>query len=161
MMELASNGIFEKIRKERNGLASIHTAFGAFLPGVSAHYEFYKSIMLEQELPLSRSEREFLAWKTSEANQCPYCIGHHKAAFTGIAVTEISSERCAALEALARSITLEPWKSASSVEGLKKAGLSESELQHAVMVVSYFNFANRCAHAMGLELEPNFESTCN
>lgn len=160
-MKAASAEIFEKIRKERNGLASIHTAFGDFLPGVSAHYEFYKSIMLERDLPLSRAEREFLAWKTSEANQCPYCIGHHQAAFSQSSAAEISSDRAKAFEDLARSSSLEPWKSSAAVSALKKAGLDEPELQHAVMVVAYFNFANRCAHAMGLELEPNFETTCD
>jgi len=38
--------------------------------------------------------------------------------------------------------------------------LTDAEFEHAVMVVSYFNLANRCAHAMGLELEANFEKTC-
>jgi len=52
------------------------------------------------------------------------------------------------------------WRTNSLKRSFIEAGFSEAEWQHAVMVVAYFNFANRCAHAMGLELEENFHFTC-
>lgn len=160
MMSQHEPSIFETIRRERNGLATIHTAFSDFPVGVAAHYEFYKTLILAEDLPLSRNEREFLAFKTSESNECPYCIGHHRAAFDNASSNEMSEARTRLLDRLASTLTREPWKAHLFAESFLDAGFTRAEWQHAVMIVSYFNFANRCAHAMNLRLEENFESTC-
>jgi uncharacterized peroxidase-related enzyme len=152
--------IFETIRRERNGVAGIHTAFSSFPEGIAAHYEFYKKIILAADLPLARAEREYLAWMTSEANSCPYCIGHHKAAFRAAEGSSFSSDKTEILGALARELTVNPWKASQLRTIFLAAGYSDAQWGHAVMVVGYFNFANRCAHAMDLELETNFEATC-
>lgn len=152
--------IFETIQRERNGVASIHSEFSKFPAGVAAHYEFYKRLVLDDGLPLTRVEREFLAFKTSEANECPYCIGHHRAAFDKISTTRIEQSRIKPLEHLAYTLTKEAWKAHLLAPMFLEAGFSPAEWQHAVMIVSYFNFANRCAHAMNLQLEENFQTTC-
>jgi len=156
----ASEEIFELIRDERGGVANIHRAFDQFPQGVSAHYFFYRQILLADNLPLDRKEREFLAVKTSEANQCPYCIGHHTAAFESIDTGSIRNQRLVALEKLAYTLTREPWKSGLIKDLFLSSGFTSAQWQHAVMIVSYFNFANRCAHAMSLELEDNFKDSC-
>lgn len=155
-----NSDIFKKIYEERGGVAEIHSSFEAFPEGVSAHYQFYKQLILADGLPLSRAEREFLAIKTSEANKCPYCISHHQAALKNFSSAPIASDRALALEILAETLTKSTWKSSTIRQSFLDAGFTESEWQHAVMVVAYFNFANRCAHAMGLELEENFQLTC-
>ena len=152
--------IFETIRRERNGVAEIHAAFSDFPIGVAAHYDFYKKLILDEDLPLPRIEREFLAFKTSESNDCPYCIGHHRAAFDNSSSREMDQSRSVLLELLASNLTKEPWKAHLIAPKFLEAGFTRAEWQHAVMIVSYFNFANRCAHAMNLHLEENFESTC-
>lgn len=159
-MELHGSEIFHTIAEERGGVAAIHTAFNEFPAGVSAHYEFYKRIVLADDLPLCRAERELLALKTSEANECPYCIGHHRAAFENTKTSSLSPERALALESLARTLTKEPWKASALKSTFLSGGFNEDEWQHAIMIVAYFNFANRCAHAMNLSLEENFEPTC-
>ena len=73
--------VFNKIKKERGEVASIYKAFSDFPEGVQAHFQFYKKILLDPDLPLSRLQREYLAFSTSQENQCPYCIGHHREAF--------------------------------------------------------------------------------
>ena len=153
------NDVFEKIRSERGGLASIHSAFSEFTQGVAAHYEFYKSLMLIEDLPLQRSDREYLAAETSRLNQCPYCIAHHSEALK-LTGAEPIGEKLEILKALAQTMTLEPWKSSPLFAQFIARGFSQAQWQHAVMVVSYFNFVNRCAHAMNLEIEPEFKDTC-
>lgn len=152
--------IFALIQNERGGLASIHTAFKDFPEGVLAHYLFYKSIILKEDLPLKRAEREYLAYKTSEYNQCPYCIGHHKTAFDNFKKEKLDEKRLVLLEELAQKLTKEPWKANGMKKKFLTEGFLEAEWQHAIMVVSYFNFANRCAHGMDLEIEVDFEKTC-
>lgn len=159
-MNNAHSEIFDTILAERGGVAEIHSAFKSFPEGVTAHYQFYKQIILSPNLPLVRGDREYLAWKTSEANACPYCIGHHKEAFRASGDLSNKPEQIKALDRLARELTMSPWKAGQGKSAFLKAGYSEAQWCHAVMVVSYFNFANRCAHAMDLELEEGFEATC-
>lgn len=155
--------ILNVISAERGGIAEIHTAFKDFPQGLWAHYQFYKQIMLAEPLPLSRIEREYLAMEVSLANTCPYCIAHHTEAYKEAAKNfggEIADVKKAALLEAAKTLTLKSYASASVAAKFLSAGFSAAQWQHAVMVVSYFNFANRCAHAMGLQVETNFEETC-
>lgn len=159
-MTFETGNIFEKIKKERGGVANIHTAFSKFPIGISAHYDFYKSLILNDDLPLGRAEREFIAYRISEENNCSYCINHHKAAFR---TTKIGLDESiqVVLSDFSRVISKEPWKSSLFNEVFLNNGYTEAQFQHAVMVASYFNFVNRCAFAMGLELEEDFEKMCN
>ncbi len=155
------NNVFSKIQSERGKVASIHTAFQAFPKGVEAHFNFYKSIILDDDVPLRRSEREFLALETSKINKCAYCIGHHEEAYERYSSDEISEIRQQLFRELASTLSLRPWMSSSLENKFIENGFLASEWQHAVMVVSYFNLANRCAYATGIELEKDFVQTCN
>lgn len=152
--------VYSLIETERGGLAAIHTSFSAFPEGIMAHYQFYKSIMLEDGLPLDRADREHLAVEVSKANACPYCIAHHTEALKNTK-TKVDAQRTKALSLLADTLTRTPWKSSVLHSEFIACGFTEAEWQHAIMVVSYFNFVNRCAHARNLEIESNFESTCS
>jgi len=151
--------ILNVISAERGGVAEIHTAFKDFPQGLWAHYQFYKQIMLDEPLPLARIEREYLAMEVSQANTCPYCIAHHTEAYKNSSGEIVDNKKAALLEA-AKTLTLKSYASFSVAKKFLAAGFTAAQWQHAVMVVSYFNFANRCAHAMGLQVEANFEETC-
>jgi len=43
---------------------------------------------------------------------------------------------------------------AADLEPLRAAGLTDEEIHDAVQVVSYFNYINRVADALGTDLEP-------
>lgn len=152
--------VYSLIEAERGGLAAIHTSFSAFPEGIMAHYQFYKSIMLQDGLPLERADREYLAVEVSKANACPYCIAHHTEALKNTE-TKVVKHRSQALASLADTLTRAPWKTSVLHSEFLGNGFSEAQWQHAIMVVSYFNFVNRCAHARGLEIESNYASTCS
>jgi len=161
-MDLGS--ILQKIENERGGVASIHGVFSEFPQGIIAHYEFYQAIFLGENLPLSRFEREYLAVETSKQNVCPYCIGHHEEALKNQEYQNarlIGEEKREALSNLAQILTQQPYKASVTKPEFLRVGYKEEEFQHAVFVVSYFNLANRLAHAMDLDLEPDFEKTCS
>ncbi|MCI0410634.1 MAG: peroxidase [Acidobacteria bacterium] len=44
------------------------------------------------------------------------------------------------------------------LETLRRAGLSDEEVLDAVQVVSYFNYINRIAEALGVDPEPEMEA---
>lgn len=156
--------IWKKIQNERGGIAQIHEVFRDYTEGVEAHYEFYKKVVLSSapQEALSRLEREYLAFRVSQHNQCTYCYTHHKAAFDNcveVSCKNISSEKRVLLDELAQSLTQFPWKTPL----LKKRFVeifNEVQWKHAVMVVGYFNMANRLAFAMDVELESYFSQTC-
>lgn len=151
--------IFEKVRKERGGLANIHLAFSDFPSAVEAHYNYYKEMILPGDLPLKRAQAEALAFLTSKANECAYCIGHHEQAFKFQKV-ELDPKEMELFEEFAHCLTKEPWKASFFQKKFEEMDFTSSQWLHAVVVVSYFNMANRMAFATNIPLEEGFEATC-
>ena len=116
--------------------------------------------MLDENLPLGRGEREYLAVLTSELNSCPYCIQHHKEAFLNHEGS-IDAKKADFFKKVAKLITREPWKAGQLKKEAHLYNVSEAEYAHAVMVVSYFNMANRMVFAQNVQLEKNFKKTCS
>ncbi len=60
-----------------------------------------------------------------------------------------------ALALLAWKITLEPWSvQAEDIDQLRRLGLDDAAIHHAVQVAAYFNYINRVCDALGVDLEP-------
>lgn len=54
-------------------------------------------------------------------------------------------------------LTLEPWRmEESDVETLRAAGYNDRAVVDANQVVSYYNYVNRVADGLGVELEPTW-----
>lgn len=65
------------------------------------------------------------------------------------------SEVDAALCAYAEKLTREPRAMGEAdIEGLRRVGLSDEAIHDAVQVVAYFNYINRVADALNVDLEP-------
>ncbi len=62
--------------------------------------------------------------------------------------------RMAALCRYALALTVRPWAvRRSDVDALRAAGLSDREVVDANQVVAYYNYVNRIADGLGVELE--------
>jgi uncharacterized peroxidase-related enzyme len=60
-----------------------------------------------------------------------------------------------ALCAYAEKLTLEPWAmSRADLDGLRAQGLDDTAIHEAVQVIAYFNYINRVADALHVDLEP-------
>ena len=69
-------------------------------------------------------------------------------------VAKKESPREKALLAYAAKLTLDPKDvTKEDIVDLKDAGLSDAEICHANLIASYFNFSNRVALGLGVELE--------
>jgi uncharacterized peroxidase-related enzyme len=65
--------------------------------------------------------------------------------------------RVHALCDLAVKMTREPASvGAEDIEGLRSLGWSDAGIHDAIQVVSYFNYINRVADAVGIEDEPEW-----
>jgi len=151
--------IFDQIRLKRGDIAGIHRAFSAFPEGIKAHFDFYENIILTNDLPLSRAEREYLAILSSEENSCHYCIEHHKEALNNYDI-QLEEKRISFFQDLVKILSNEPWKSMVFKKKALDIGLSEAEYAHAVMVIGYFNMANRLVFGLDIQLEDDFKKTC-
>lgn len=65
------------------------------------------------------------------------------------------SERAAVLCAYAEKVTLHPAECRESdLVVLRDAGWSDTAIHDAVQIVAYFNYINRVADALGVQVEP-------
>ena len=56
----------------------------------------------------------------------------------------------------AEKLTLIPWKmDESDVRRLEATGFSQNAISDAAQVIGYFNYINRIADGLGVELEPD------
>ena len=63
--------------------------------------------------------------------------------------------RARALAEYAEKLTLQPSSiSEADLAPLRAQGLSDAEILDAVEVIAYFNYINRVADALGVDLEP-------
>lgn len=66
-------------------------------------------------------------------------------------------ERTRALCEYAIKLTLEPWKvTRDDVEALRAVGFDDRAIVDANQAASYFNYVNRVADGLGVELEPQW-----
>lgn len=84
----------------------------------------------------------------------------HEGADAALAEAVVSGDldalpaRLAALVAYALKLTLRPWAmERADVDALRAAGLSDRDVVDANQVVAYFNYVNRVADGLGVELE--------
>lgn len=62
------------------------------------------------------------------------------------------------LMAYAEKVTRTPWEcTAADVQALRDVGLTDDQVSDAVQVIAYFNYINRIADALGVDLEPEME----
>ncbi len=149
--------LYERIGGARGGVAQIHQAQSLNPNVLATHFELYKAVMFLPS-PLTRADREALAVTVSRANSCEYCAAHHGAALDQLG--EESTLPPQVFEWAARLARAPETVSEPDVAMLRAAGLSDRAIFDAVAMIAYFSFANRLVMALGLTLEPGFESTC-
>jgi uncharacterized peroxidase-related enzyme len=160
--------IYDEIQRNRGRVSNILRVSSLEPKSMRAHLDLYMSTVFGKG-GLSRKESEILAVAVSAANADPYCTTHHKEALSryakdGAFVEAVAKDpaktpgltpREKALVDYALQLTLHPAKGVKAqVEALRKAGLKDEEILMAAQVVGYFNYANRLAIGLGVDIEP-------
>ena len=123
------------------------------------------------ESELSRAQREMLATVVSQVNHCYYWIEAHGDDFRDEVKdkekarhlkhdwrTADLSEEDKALCSWAVKLTLTPAEMVESdVRDLETFCFSQNAISDAAQVISYFNYINRIADGLGVDLEPEME----
>ncbi|MBU0684943.1 MAG: peroxidase-related enzyme [Thermoplasmatota archaeon] len=158
--------VYDRIMKERGHLANIFLAQGMDPDVLEDHFDLYVHLMIGPG-PLSREEREMIAVVVSAANRSAYGAIHHSEALETVEkdpkalynlLKEFASKhetlRSKGLLAYAAKLTLDPKDiTKDDIDDLRDAGLTDEEILRANLIASYFNFSNRIALGLGVELE--------
>jgi uncharacterized peroxidase-related enzyme len=135
------------------------------------HYDYYKHIMTGRS-GLSRMQREMIAVVISAENKCEYCLAHHRENLMQLTgnqslcdkvATEYSAadvgDKDIAMMGFAQRLTRDPGAMKhKDAKELREVGFKDGEILDIVQVTAYFNFVNRMANGLGVELEPRFDS---
>jgi uncharacterized peroxidase-related enzyme len=158
--------VYNRILKERGHIANIFLAQSLDPEVLESHLDLYVTLMIEPG-PLSREEREMIAVIVSAANRSAYGAVHHSEALETAEkdsealyklakefATKHESPRSKALLAYAAKLTLDPKDiTADDIKDMRDVGITDEEILHANLIASYFNFSNRIALGLGVELE--------
>jgi len=158
--------IYGRIRRSRGRLSNIFLSQSLNPKALAAHLDLYLRVMFGGG-GLSRLQREMIAVTVSRGNQCEYCVTHHSAAMRNYVKDEEFVKKFAenyqnvhlepkvkVMLDYALKLTNRPGSATENdVETLRKVGFDDSEILHIALVVSYFNFVNRLASGLGVELE--------
>ncbi len=157
--------VYESVRSARGKLSNIMQVQSLHPRATRAHLELYMALLFDRS-GLSRAERELIAVVVSAENGCTYCVTHHAAALQAYWKDEERVRR--AVEDY-RSVDLSPRERAmldyaalltrepSAVEeelviAMREVGFSDEEILNVNPITSYFNFVNRLAEGLGVEV---------
>ena len=159
--------IYNDIIQKRGKLAEVHAIQCLRPESIVHHMDLYMDIMYRRS-KLSRAERELIAVIVSMPNDCDYCIIHHKEAlqhywgdekrmqallkdFRSVEMNKREWLLCNYAEVLTSDPTSTLKRDMTSE--LKAAGLSDSEILDATLIIAYFNFVNRIVLSLDVNLE--------
>ena len=129
------------------------------------------STIMHGSSDLSRAQREMMATVVSQVNQCHYWTEAHGNDFRDEVKDEKKAEHLKhdwkstnlsesdkALCNWAEKLTKTPGKMIKNdINTLEKFGFSQEAISDAAQVVGYFNYINRIADGLGVDLEPEME----
>ena len=162
---------YELARDRSGGLANIIRIMSHDVETLNASMQFYVKLMKSPNA-LSSQQKEMLATVVSAANDCYYWTLSHSHDFgleskDPTAATALThdyrqarlSAADLALCAYAVKLTLNPHTMTNSdVAQLQTAGFSDGEITIAVQVIAYFNYINRVADGLGVDLEDSMNA---
>jgi len=160
--------VYRRIAGSRGKVANIMRVQGLNPAAMGAHLDLYLAVMFGPS-GLSRKERELIAVVVSAANGCTYCVAHHGEALFHYwrergrveqAARDWQSldlpDRTRRVLAYAEKLTHSPSEIAErDVDALREMGLSDRDILDVNLITSYFNFVNRIALGLGVELSPD------
>lgn len=171
MIEAAeAEGKLKELYDKFNGrMANILKVHSLNPKSLETHYQYYRAIMFGKS-PLKREIREIIGVVVSKVNNCFYWIEHHGAALYSVTKNNELVEgvkedyqkspldkKTKAILDYAVLLTKNPHAvTDEEVEKLRKAGCTDTEILDVCQITSYFNYVNRMADGLGVQLEPDF-----
>lgn len=159
--------VYAELQARRGKVANILQVHSLRPDALTAHLDLYMNLLFAPG-GLSRKQREMIAVVVSRANQCEYCVAHHREALSRFirdreqldifALDHRKTTLSAADRALldyAAELTLQPATITSeSIDHLRTQGFADEDILLANLIAAYFNFVNRIALGLGVQASP-------
>lgn len=160
------NKLYQRYKAPWGGVDNILKIHGLLPETLTPHVDLYRTLMFGKG-PLTRRQREMIAVVVSETNRCGYCVHHHGDSLYRLTKNKQLADQLKSdyhraglgksVETMldfAAQLTAKPGGDFSrEVSTLKQVGFSDSEILHITLIVAYFNFVNRIANGLGVDLE--------
>ena len=160
--------LYAELEKQRGKVSNLLKAHSLNPEAMAGHLGLYVTLMFGKS-GLSRLEREAVAVVVSAHNDCGYCINHHAEALrhyldddetldmlTSADGLETLEPRLSNIVRHAEKLTTAPAAMTESDLGeLRAVGLSDRDILDLTLIVGYFNFVNRVALGLGIEMSPD------
>lgn len=154
---------YQRLIQERGRVANILRVHSLRPEAMLHHLDLYMGLLFGPG-GLSRRQRELIAVVVSRANQCEYCVSHHREALARylkeIPVLDAVCEdfRAAelgdadrALATYADKLTRAPDSvTEQDIAALRTAGFDDASVLLCNLISAYFNFVNRIALGLGV-----------
>ncbi len=155
--------IYARLREQRGRVANILKVHSLRPPALVHHLDLYMGLLFGPGR-LTRGQRELLAVVVSRANDCEYCVQHHREALSrylrdGDLLDAVCRDyRQAALDANSRrladyaeKLTRTPAAvGPDDLQSLRESGFCDEDILLCNLIVAYFNFVNRIALGLGV-----------
>lgn len=157
---------YAAVASARGKLSNIMRVHSLRPAAMRAHMDLYLELMFTRS-GLSRADRELIAVVVSATNECSYCVRHHAEALNAYwkddarvdaviadyrSAPDLTSRHRTMLD-YAVQLTREPAAVAeTSVQRLREVGFSDEDILDVNLITSYFNFVNRIAEGLGVDL---------
>jgi uncharacterized peroxidase-related enzyme len=165
---------YDRVRTSRGRVANIFKSQSLNPRSLLAHLDLYLSLMFGGG-GLSRQEREMIAVVVSAENRCRYCVRHHSAALAKYVKDEgliaglaenprgaLLGPRERAMVDYAIALTKDPHSvTQENIAALRRQGMNDEEILQLATIAAYFNFVNRLADGLGVELEDEGQAGYN
>ncbi len=162
--------IYQELIEKRGKVSNILKVHSLNPDAMGSHLDLYMNIMFGKS-GLSRAEREAIGVVVSAENDCAYCVKHHAEALkryikddetlTMLMTAdglETLEPRLSNIVRHAEKLTSAPGAMTESDLGeLRAVGLSDNDILDITLIAAYFNFVNRMADGLGVELEPRWK----
>jgi len=157
--------LYDEIIDTRGKLSNILKVHSLHPSALADHLQLYDTLLFGRS-DLRRAEREAIAVVVSAANDCTYCVRHHGEALAAYwdddRVEQLAADHTA-LDGLddrlraacdvAALLTQQPdAMTETTVEQLRETGWSDRSILDIVLIIAYFNFVNRIATGLGVEV---------
>jgi len=160
--------LYDEIIDTRGKLSNILKVHSLNPAALADHLQLYDTLLFGRS-DLRRAEREAISVVVSAANNCPYCVEHHAEALaaywdearveqlaTDHTALETLDDRLRAACDVAALLTRSPdAMTEAHVDRLRDAGWSDRSVLDIVLITAYFNFVNRIATGLGVEVTPD------
>lgn len=155
---------YRLIAGRRGKVANIMKVHSLNPAAMRAHMDLYLTLLFGKS-KLPRADRELVAVIVSTANDCRYCVQHHRAALDhywkdpgrieralrDYRTADLSDREISMLDYSLKLTRTPDSMRPEDLEALRRVGFEDEEILDLNLVVSYFNFVNRIALGLGVE----------